>query len=117
MVEILSFPLKAFSTTSNELGVVLRITIIFHFLTEMEEGEADMTRIRNEVMEETEKLKADVSSYVAEQEADSNKELLTENYVKLKVAKYLSNNTKMYFSGEDAALGSVLGQVFGNLNN
>ena len=106
-----------FLTTSNKGDVVILEITFFNFLTEMEEGEADMTRIRNEVMEETEKLKADVSSYVAEQEADSNKELLTENYVKLKVAKYLSNNTKMYFSGEDAALGSVLGQVFGNLNN
>ena len=83
---------------------------------EMEEGKANMTRIKNDVMEETEKLKADVHHYVHESEADSNKALLTDEYVKLKVAQYLSNNTKMYFSGGDAVLGSVLGQVFGNLN-
>ena len=52
-------------------------------------------------------------------EAESNRELLTDNYVKLHIAKALMNNTKMYFSGGDSVLGSLLGQVFspGNNNN
>ena len=87
------------------------------FFSEMEEGKSNMTRIKNEVYEETNRMKADVSSYVKKSEANSNQELLTDQYVKLKIAQTLSNNTKMYFSGGDSVLGSVLGQVFGNLNN
>ena len=83
----------------------------------MEEGKANMTRIKNEVYEETNKMKADVSSYVKKSDANSNQDLLTDQYVKLQVAKLLSNNTKMYFSGGESVLGSVLGQVFGNNNN
>ena len=83
----------------------------------MEEGKANMTRINNDVYEETNRMKADVSSYVKKSEANSNQELLTDQYVKLQVAKLLSNNTKMYFSGGESVLGSVLGQVFGNINN
>ena len=83
----------------------------------MEEGKANMTRINNDVYEETNRMKADVSSYVKKSEANSNQELLTDQYVKLQVAKLLSNNTKMYFSGGESVLGSVLGQVFGNVNN
>ena len=75
-----------------------------------------MTRIKNEIYEETNRMKADVSSYVKQSEANSNQELLTDQYVKLKIAQTLSNNTKMYFSGGDLVLGSVLGQVFGNLD-
>ena len=75
-----------------------------------------MTRIKNEIYEETNRMKADVSSYVKKSEANSNQELLTDQYVKLKIAQTLSNNTKMYFSGGDSVLGSVLGQVFGNLD-
>jgi len=83
---------------------------------EMEEGKSNMTRIKNEIYEETNRMKADVSSYVKQSEANSNQELLTDQYVKLKIAQTLSNNTKMYFSGGDSVLGSVLGQVFGNLD-
>ena len=58
----------------------------------MEEGKANMTRINNDVYEETNRMKADVSSYVKKSEANSNQELLTDQYVKLQVAKLLSNN-------------------------
>ncbi len=62
-------------------------------------------------------MKADVSSYVHKSEAESNKELLTDNYVKMQLASKLSDNTKLYFSGPDSVLGSVLGQVFGSAGN
>ena len=88
----------------------------YYFFSEMEEGKSNMTRIKNEIYEETNRMKADVSSYVKQSEANSNQELLTDQYVKLKIAQTLSNNTKMYFSGGDSVLGSVLGQVFGNLD-
>ncbi len=57
-------------------------------------------------------MKADVSSYVQASQAESNKELLTDNYVKLEMGRMLSNQTKMYFSGGDSVMGSVLGQIF-----
>lgn len=84
---------------------------------EQEEGRSNVTRIRNEVYEETEKLKADVSSYVQASSAKSNEKLLTDNYVKLNVAKMLSNNTKMYFSGGDSLLGASLSKIFGGVVN
>lgn len=70
-----------------------------------------------QVYEETEKLKADVSSYVQASSAKSNEKLLTDNYVKLNVAKMLSNNTKMYFSGGDSVLGASLSKIFGGVVN
>ena len=79
---------------------------------EQEEGRANVTRIKNEVFEEKRRMEADVSSYVAASEANSNKELLTDNYIKLQLGQLLSNNTKMFFSGPDSVLGSVLQKVF-----
>lgn len=57
-------------------------------------------------------MQADVSSYVKASEANTNKELLTDNYVKLTLGQLLANNTKMYFSGGDSVLGGVLNQIF-----
>ena len=65
------------------------------------------------MFEETESMKADVSSYVKASEAKSNEALLTDNYVKMNLGKMLSNNTKMYFSGSDSVLGSVFSTIFG----
>ena len=56
---------------------------------------------------------ADTMSYFQEQEANSNKLLLTPEYLQLNVAKSLMNNTKMYFSGEDSVVGQVFAKVFG----
>lgn len=67
----------------------------------------------NKLYEETEKMKADVSSFVAASQANSNKDLLTDNYVKLQLGQMLANNTKMYFSGSDSIMGAVLGKIFG----
>jgi hypothetical protein len=57
-------------------------------------------------------LHADVSSYVAASDAKSNEGLLTDNYVKLETAKMMVNNTKMFFSGTDSVVGSMLSQIF-----
>lgn len=56
---------------------------------------------------------ADTMSYFQEQEASSNKLLLTPEYLQLHVAKAMINNTKMYFSGEDSLVGQVFASVFG----
>ena len=57
-----------------------------------------------------------MASYVAASDAKSNEDLLTDNYVKLETAKMMLNNTKMFFSGADSAIGSILSQVFKNWN-
>lgn len=59
---------------------------------------------------------ADIQSYKALTQAEANKNLLTDQYIKMNMAKALMNNTKMYFSGQDSALGSILGNIL-NLQN
>ena len=53
-----------------------------------------------------------MSSYVAESSAKSNVDLLSDNYVKLETARMMVNNTKMFFSGSDSVVGSILGNIF-----
>ena len=57
------------------------------------------------------KIMADVSNYVDNSKAESNQKLLTDNYIKLQLARSIANNTKMFFSGENSALGAVLSQL------
>ena len=57
------------------------------------------------------RAEADASSYVDNSKAESNKKLLTDNYIKLQLAKSLTNNTKMFFSGEESGLGAILSQL------
>ena len=63
-----------------------------------------------------EETMADIQSYKALTQAEANKNLLTDQYIKMNMAKALMNNTKMYFSGQDSALGSILGNIL-NLQN
>ena len=58
------------------------------------------------------KNEADASSYVQESEAKSNEKLLTDQYIRLNVAKSMMNNTKLFFSGTDSVMGSVISQIF-----
>ena len=51
------------------------------------------------------RAEADASSYVDNSKAKSNQKLLTDNYIKLKLAKSLADNTKMFF------LGAILSQL------
>ena len=39
-------------------------------------------------------------------EAKNNAELLTDHYIKLQMTKSMLNNTKIFFSGQDSALGN-----------
>ena len=48
------------------------------------------------------------SQVKAASQAENNKELLSDQYIKMELAKSLAKNTKMYFSGQDSALGGVL---------
>ena len=48
------------------------------------------------------------------QEAEANDALYTDKYIKLNMAKSLSNNTKFYFSGQQSELGSLLNKILEN---
>ena len=48
------------------------------------------------------------------QEAEANDALYTDKYIKLNMARSLSNNTKFYFSGQQSELGSLLNKILEN---
>ncbi len=81
-----------------------------------EEGKKNVSSINNAIFSASKRNEADTLSYMQAKEASSNELLHTDAYVRLEVARALSNNTKMYFSGEDGILGGVLGRVFGTTN-
>merc|ERR1712117_932177 len=57
---------------------------------------------------------ADVEAYKKLKQAEANKELYSEQYIRLEMAKALSNNTKFFFSGETSVLGGLLQKVMGS---
>jgi len=61
-----------------------------------------------------ENTKADIEKYALEQEARANEALYSDKYIKLNLAKALSNNTKFYFSGQQSELGSLFTKILGN---
>merc|ERR1711963_1117615 len=72
------------------------------------EGEKKMNDLENEIIKDREENKANVESYRKQKVAEANKNLYTDTYVKLEMAKALSENTEFYFSGETSPLGSLL---------
>ena len=82
---------------------------IFRF--QVEEGKKNISKIRDSAMSDRLRSEADASSYVDNSKAESNQKLLTDNYIKLQLAKSLTNNTKMFFSGEESGLGAILSQL------
>ena len=48
------------------------------------------------------------------QESEANDALYTDKYIKLNMARSLSNNTKFYFSGQQSELGSLLNKILEN---
>lgn len=75
------------------------------------EGEKKMNALDNQILKDREENKANVEAYRKQKIADANKNLYTDTYVKLEMAKALSENTKFYFSGENSPLGSLLSKV------
>ena len=67
--------------------------------------------IDNLMRKKKEETNADIDSYKEASKAETNKLLLTDQYIKMEMAKSLTANSKMYFSGQDSALGSILNQV------
>ena len=70
------------------------------------EGEKNISMINNEIRKEAEENDAQIKKYKIEQEAIANAQLHTPEYVKLHLAKSISNNTKFYFS-ENSGVGSI----------
>lgn len=77
------------------------------------EGEKNLSTLNNIIIKEREENKANVEKYRKTQEADANKLLYTKDFVRLEMAKHLSENTKFFFSGEASPLGAILTKIMG----
>ncbi len=75
------------------------------------EGEKRMNELENEIIKEREENNAEVAAFKKQKEAEANKALYSENYIKLELAKELAKNTKFYFSGENSPLGGLLTKI------
>jgi len=93
---------------------VLKINIQKDLLEK--EGQKNISQLNNEILKEQEEAKANNEFYKISKQAEANKKLYTDGYVKLNLAKSLSQNTKVYFSGENSVLGKVLQQILANQN-
>jgi len=91
---------------------VLEITIQERIIEK--EGTKKVSLINNEIKKAAENNEADIAKYKLEKEAEANAALYTDKYIKLNLAKALSNNTKFYFSGQQSELGSLFNQILGN---
>jgi len=78
------------------------------------EADKNVSEIQNSIIKLAEENLADIAKYKKEQEAEANKALYTPEYVQLNLASKLSDNTKMYFSGESSPLGAVMDKILGN---
>ena len=101
--------LKAVADAEREKKV-LKITIEKRVL--QKEGEKNLSMLDNEIVRKREESNADVEHYKKVKQAEANKALYTEDYVKLEVAKHMNNNTKYYFSGEQGVFGGLLTSIF-----
>jgi len=77
------------------------------------EGKKNLSSLENQIIKEREENQANVDNYKKTQEAEANARLYTGDYVKLEMAKALSQNTKFFFSGESSPLGAVLTKIMG----
>ena len=78
------------------------------------EGEQKISATENEIVKDRENSLADIEAYKKAKQAEANKELYSEQYIQLEMARALSNNTKFFFSGETSVLGGLLQKVMGN---
>ena len=77
------------------------------------EGEKKLSTLENEILKAREESKANVTSYSKMKLAEANKNLYSPEYIRLEMAKALSQNTKFFFSGDNSPLGSVLAKIMG----
>ena len=77
-------------------------------------GEQELSTLENQIRKDREQNKADVENYSKTKLAEANKNLHTSDYIRLEMAKALSQNTKFFFSGESSPLGAVLTKIMGD---
>ena len=77
------------------------------------EGAKNLSSLENAIIREREENSANVENYRKTQEAEANARLYTKDFVRLELAKSLSENTKFFFSGESSPLGAVLTKIMG----
>ena len=75
------------------------------------EHEKNISAINNTINTAKENTWTDINSYRAKSSAKDNEALLTDQYIKLQMTKGLLANTKIYFSGQDSALGSLFSNI------
>ena len=90
---------------------VLKIDIEKEILRK--EGEQTLSTLENEILKHRQQSKADVEKYSKDKLAEANSNLYTTEYIRLEMAKALSQNTKFFFSGESSPLGAVLTKIMG----
>jgi len=90
---------------------VLEITIQERIIEK--EGAKNVSLINNEIKKAAENNEADIAKYKLEKEAEANAALYTDKYIQLNLAKFLANNTKFYFSGEQSEIGSIFSKIWG----
>lgn len=91
---------------------VLEITIQERIIEK--EGAKNVSLINNEIKKAAENNEADIAKYKLEKEAEANAALYTDKYIQLNLAKFLANNTKFYFSGEQSEIGSIFSKILGH---
>ena len=102
--------MKAIQDAERQKAVV-RINIIRETLEA--EGATNISLLNDKILEAREKSRAKTHLFKVQQEATANRELFTDKYVKLNLAKSLTNNTKLYFSGVNSLLGKILEETLG----
>ena len=102
--------LKAIADANREKAVK-RIDIEKQIL--QKEAEKNISAIENERYRIEEENRANVLKYKKEKEAEGNKLIFTDEYLKIHMAQVFSNNTKLYFSGDNTPFGAI----FNKLNN
>merc|ERR1719167_433886 len=80
-------------------------------MMQKKENEKNISSIQNDISQQKERTNADIESYKAASRAEYNKNLLSDQYIKLQMARALISNTKVFFSGQDSALGSILNNL------
>ena len=80
-------------------------------LVQRKTNEENISEIENSIRTKKENTNTDIRSYRVASDAKNNAELLTDQYIKLQMTQSMLNNTKIFFSGQDSALGSLLSNI------
>ena len=100
--------LKAIADANREKAVKM-IDIEKQIL--QKEAEKNISAIENERYRIEEENRANVLKYKKEKEAEGNKLIFTDEYLKIHMAQVFSNNTKLYFSGDNTPFGAIFNKL------